>query len=135
MPSSLKFLAIYLAAGFLAAAASLVVINREDQAAANATARALTGGDPHKGKLAAGRYGCGACHQLGLVKGVEGKVGPPLTGIAKRAELAGRLQNDPQSLIRWIRFPQEVVPGNGMPDQGIREADARDIAAYLYSLR
>jgi cytochrome c2 len=135
MPSSVKFIAAFLALAFLTAATSLVVINRQDQAAANATARALTAGDPKKGRVAAERYGCSGCHQLSPVKGAEGKVGPPLTGLAKRAELAGRLPNDPDSLIRWVRFPQEVVPNNGMPDQGVSEADARDIAAYLYALR
>jgi len=28
-----------------------------------------------------------------------------------------------------------VIPGNAMPDMGVSEGDARDIAAYLYTLR
>lgn len=49
--------------------------------------------------------------------------------------VAGMLRNSPANLIRWIRDPQGVVPGNAMPDMGVTEADARDIAAYLYTLR
>ena len=45
------------------------------------------------------------------------------------------LRNTPANLVRWIREPQAVVPGNAMPDMGVSEADARDIAAYLYTLR
>jgi cytochrome c len=30
--------------------------------------------------------------------------------------------------------PKEVEPGTAMPDLGIGEAEARDIAAYLFTL-
>ena len=45
------------------------------------------------------------------------------------------LRNTPDNLVRWMRNPQSVVPGNAMPDMGVTEAQARDIAAYLYTLR
>ena len=45
---------------------------------------------------------------------------------------AGVLGNGPESMIRWLREPQAVLPGDGMPDQGIRAGEARDIAAFLY---
>jgi cytochrome c1 len=50
-------------------------------------------------------------------------------------ELAGNLPNTPENLVRWIRQPQTIKPGNVMPDLGIGVRDARDIAAYLYTLR
>jgi len=31
-----------------------------------------------------------------------------------------------------LRSPQSVIPGNAMPNTGLTEEDARDIAAYLY---
>jgi cytochrome c2 len=31
--------------------------------------------------------------------------------------------------------PQEMEPGTAMPDVGVTEADARDMAAYLYTLQ
>jgi cytochrome c1 len=36
---------------------------------------------------------------------------------------------------RAREHPQSVVPGNAMPEMGITEAQARDIASYLYTLR
>jgi cytochrome c2 len=32
-------------------------------------------------------------------------------------------------------MPQRIVPGNAMPDMGLNERQARDIAAYLYTLQ
>jgi len=37
-----------------------------------------------------------------------------LSRIAERSALAGRLENTPVELIRWIRHPQAIVPGNVM---------------------
>ncbi len=68
-------------------------------------------------------------------EGANGNVGPPLNGIGERIYIAGMLRNTPAGLVLWIRAPQSVVPGNVMPDMGISEAQARDIAAYLYTLR
>jgi cytochrome c1 len=45
------------------------------------------------------------------------------------------LPNDPQSLALWVRAPEHVVPGTAMPEQPMSERQARDIAAYLYTLR
>ena len=98
-------------------------------------ARALTGGDPDRGRLAIRHHGCGACHDIPGVGGAVASVGPPLGGLARRSYLAGRLPNTTDNLIRWIRDPQGVVPGNAMPPLGISEPDGRDIAAYLYTLR
>jgi cytochrome c len=60
-------------------------------------------------------------------------VGPNLDGFADRRLVAGALVNRPENLIRWIRHPQGVLPGTVMPDLGVGEQQARDIAAYLYS--
>jgi cytochrome c1 len=65
----------------------------------------------------------------------NGLVGPPLQHFAGRTIIAGLLPNTPANLVKWIRFPQEVVPGNAMPDGGLDDLQARDIAAYLYTLR
>jgi cytochrome c2 len=135
MPYSLRWIGLLLACAALAAPVSLAVQRLETMKTARASARALTGGDPDRGKTAIARYRCGACHQISGIHGADGGVGPPLKGIATRAELAGHLPNDPASLQRWIRQPQQIAPGNGMPDLGVSEQDGRDIAAYLYTLR
>jgi cytochrome c len=102
---------------------------------AAARAAALTGGKPERGGKLIQDYGCGGCHVVPGVTGAEGAVGPPLSGIASRSMLAGRLPNNPTNMIRWIRQPQEVEPGTAMPDLHVSESDGRDIAAYLYTLQ
>jgi cytochrome c1 len=79
--------------------------------------------------------GCAACHVIPGVRGADGKVGPPLTGIGSRIMIAGQVPNTPDNLIRWIRDPQAIEPGTAMPNLGVSEPTARDIAAYLYTLR
>jgi cytochrome c1 len=62
-------------------------------------------------------------------------VGPPLDGIGGRVYIAGVLENSPDNMIRWIRDPRGVDPMTAMPPTGATERDARDIAAYLYTLQ
>jgi cytochrome c2 len=38
-------------------------------------------------------------------------------------------------MVRWLMSPQRVSPGSAMPDLGVREQDARDITAYLATLK
>lgn len=91
-------------------------------------------GDPRRGADLIQSYGCGACHNVPGVRGADAMVGPPLDAWSQRHTIAGALPNTPDNLILWIRFPQEVEPGTIMPDMGVDERDARDIAAYLYTL-
>ena len=100
-----------------------------------AHAAILTGGDPTRGKRAIARYGCGSCHTIPGIRGASSLVGPPLTGIAQRVYIAGVVANTPDQMIRWIMSPRSVDPRTAMPDMGIPEHDARDIAGYLYTLR
>jgi cytochrome c2 len=62
-------------------------------------------------------------------------VAAPLSDWADRRYIAGRFTNTPENLIPWIMSPQEMEPGTAMPDVGVTEADARDMAAYLYTLQ
>jgi cytochrome c2 len=101
----------------------------------NATAQLVRQlGDPDQGRELIIRTGCGSCHEIPSVLGADGLVGPPLQKIARRQYIAGVLRNTPDNMVHWLRFPQQVVPGNAMPDLGLSEADARQIAAYLYTL-
>ena len=101
----------------------------------NATAKTLTGGDPERGKAAIAKYGCGGCHTIPGIDGATATVGPPLNNIASRQTLGGHLSNTPDNMKLWIRNPQKIDPKNVMPDMGVTEEDARDISAYLYTLR
>jgi len=96
-------------------------------------AHRLTGGDPDRGEAAIGKYGCGACHQIPGIPGARGRVGPSLKGVSGRIMLAGHISNNPPNMIYWIQHPQLVEPGTDMPELGMSDQEARDIAAYLYT--
>nr|WP_314444279.1 c-type cytochrome [uncultured Sphingomonas sp.] len=88
--------------------------------------------DPAHGKAVMERVGCGSCHAVPGVRWPQGKVGPALDGLAERALIAGKLPNEPDLLAAYIRNAPALVPGSGMPAMPVTEAEARDIAAYLY---
>ncbi|MBV9296960.1 MAG: c-type cytochrome [Acidobacteriaceae bacterium] len=98
-------------------------------------AEAATGGNAKVGRHLIYSYGCGSCHAIPGVAEAKGTLGPPLQGFAYRTYIAGSLQNTPENLFRWITKPQEVVAGSAMPDLGVSDRQARDIAAYLYTLQ
>lgn len=96
--------------------------------------RVVAGGDARRGARLIAAYGCGSCHDIPGIPGARGRVGPPLTDFGERAFIAGALPNEAAALVRWIQFPQQVEPGTVMPSLGVTEPQARDIAAYLYTL-
>lgn len=93
------------------------------------------GGNPETGVALIQKFGCGTCHTIPGIADADGQVGPPLTAISRRVYLAGRLRNTPDNMVRWLKDPQAVVPGNAMPDMDISQDQARDITAYLYTLQ
>lgn len=93
------------------------------------------GGNPKVGVALIQKFGCGTCHTIPGVADADGQVGPPLNAIARRVYLAGKLRNTPDNMVTWLKDPQAVVPGNAMPDMGVSQEQARDIAAYLYTLQ
>jgi len=94
----------------------------------------IEGADPDHGKSLLRAYGCIACHTVPGVAGADGMVGPPLTDWSERVYIAGMLPNTPENLVTWIMDPQAIVPGNAMPQLGVSEEDAKDIASFLYTL-
>lgn len=92
-------------------------------------------GDPERGRVALVEYGCASCHAIPGVPGADNQVGPPLAGWPHRRIIAGRLPNTPENVAAWVQDPQDIDPGNVMPDVGVSAEDAEHIAAYLYSLR
>lgn len=135
MPSELRFVYGMAALAALIGAVSVAGIYYQDAAQTHTQAEAMTGGRVQAGRAAIERHACGACHRIPGIGAATGVAGPALNGIATRSFVAGVLPNDPANLQRWIRHPQRIVPGNGMPDQGVTPQEARDIAAYLYTLR
>lgn len=94
----------------------------------------VEGGDPVRGAQSIQRHGCHSCHRIPGIPGANSYVGPPLNGWSDRQYIAGNLQNTPDNLIIWIMEPQSIEPGTAMPNMDINEQEARDIAAYLYTL-
>jgi cytochrome c2 len=127
------------AAGAIAVTLAVVVLGGviydaiDDRNDAWEYAAAATVGDPSRGEAMFIQYGCGSCHGLKHVRKATGMVGPPLDGIAVRAIIAGKLPNQPDNMVRWIRDPQQVTPGTAMPDLHVSGRDARDITAFLYT--
>jgi putative membrane protein len=99
------------------------------------SARQLTGGDPSRGRARIRHYGCDSCHTIPGIPTADATVGPPLTAVARRVYLAGRLENTPENMMRWVRTPHRYAPDTAMPEMGVTESDSRDIVAYLYTLR
>jgi cytochrome c len=95
----------------------------------------VPGGDPGRGGVLIASFGCGSCHTIPGIRTADGVVGPPLEGVGRRRYIAGELPNRPDTMIRWLLDPQAVEPDTGMPDLGLTEAQARDVAAYLFTLR
>lgn len=93
------------------------------------------GGDRENGKLLLRQFGCGTCHEIPGVADARGRVGPPLEGVATRVYLGGVLPNTPQNMSAFIRKPQAFAPRTAMPDLGVTEPHARDMVAYLATLR
>ncbi|HWL30386.1 MAG TPA: c-type cytochrome, partial [Burkholderiaceae bacterium] len=91
-------------------------------------------GDAGAGKMAIQQYLCATCHVIPGVVGANRHVGPALTGMASRQYIAGVLPNTPANMLRWLRDPTSIDPLTAMPDLGITDRDARDIAAFLYTL-
>jgi cytochrome c len=95
----------------------------------------VPGGDQARGREFIDRHGCGTCHVVPGIARARGQVGPPLDAIATRSYIGGRLPNTPDNMVLFIREPQKINPGSAMPDLGVSEPEARDMTAYLYTLK
>lgn len=93
------------------------------------------GGNPQHGRQLIVHYGCGSCHTIPGIRTARGVVGPPLYFFGRRTMIAGELPNSTENLIRWLRNPPAVEPKTAMPNLGLNEQQARDMAAYLDSLQ
>ncbi len=93
----------------------------------------MTGGDPAHAPAIMRRYGCGGLPHHSRLPGADGQVGPPLNGLVHRVYIGGGATNSPDNLVKWIVSPQTFSPRTAMPATGITEAEARDVAAYLYA--
>lgn len=121
------------ATGLMVAVAAATGFVRGERRQTESIARAMTGGDPARAPALIRRYGCAGCHTIPGIPGGDGKVGASLADLRSRVYIAGVATNAPDNLIRWIVSPQALSSQTAMPATGITEAEARDVAAYLYA--
>lgn len=100
-----------------------------------AAVRPVAGGDARLGKRLIEQYQCGACHAIPGVAGAVSNAGPALDGFARRSYIAGGIPNLAEPLTRWLIDPPAMKPGTLMPNLKLSDAEARHMAAYLYTLR
>ena len=96
--------------------------------------RPVVQGDPSEGLAVIGEVGCASCHKIPGVAWPEGRSAGDLAGFGARPFIAGRLPNQPGTLTRWLIDAPSLDPGTAMPSMPLTEAQARDVAAYLYTL-
>ena len=115
------------------------------------TAKDFPGADTFfNGRDLSYQMGCRGCHNI---NGEGGTIGPELTGLGSRTELAFFLIHDFQhveghhTMSHWVyeHFldPQKIVPGNPelnfaatiMPNFGFTEEQAKSLTIYMLGLR
>ena len=113
--------------------AAAVAADRQQAKQKAELAATLTGGDPSRAPPLMRRYGCAGCHTIAGIPGADGKVGPPLGSLIERVYIGGGVPNNAENLVQWLLEPPRFAPHAAMPPSGLGEAEARDIAAYLYA--
>jgi len=78
---------------------------------------------------------CASCH---TIRGTDAqaRIGPDLTHVASRETLAaGRLDNTPANLAKWLLEPDLVKPGCRMPNLHLPRQQQDSLVAYLETLQ
>jgi cytochrome c1 len=88
---------------------------------------ALNGAAATRGKeLFYSKYGCQSCH-IADYKKDKGYIGPPLAGAGNRRPAVW--------IYKWLKNPQAVVAGAAMPNPNLSDGEARDLTAFLMTLK
>ena len=96
--------------------------------------RQIVGADAAEGLRIVEQVGCASCHIVPGVAWPEGRSGGSLSGFGARPLISGRLPNQPDVLVQWIINAPSLDPSTGMPPMPLTQDQARDVAAYLYTL-
>ena len=88
----------------------------------------FTASEVSQGAQLFGHYACSSCHFTGI--------GPLLTHVGSRHLLAGgATTNTPANMEAWLKNPDAIKPGVHMPNFQLNDREARNLTAYLESLR
>lgn len=91
--------------------------------------------EPRAGAQLFQQMTCSNCHAIAGT-GANARIGPDLTHLASRQTLAaGRLENNPANLARWLADPQAVKPGTYMPDLRLTDEQVRQLVGYMETLK
>jgi cytochrome c5 len=99
----------------------------------------LAGADLGKGRQLFDGKGCGACHAF---TGLPVVASPPPQMDPKEFDRAYKLAPDlrvtrdrttPARLVAWLEDPKAVKPDSAMPKIALTKAEAKDLAAFLWS--
>ncbi|HKF21335.1 MAG TPA: c-type cytochrome [Candidatus Angelobacter sp.] len=72
------------------------------------------------------KYGCQACH-IADYKTDKGYVGPALVSVGNRLT--------PEWMYQWLKNPNALRPGTIMPNPNLKDDEARDLTAFLMTLK
>lgn len=99
-------------------------------------AAATLTGDAAKGEALFRSMNCVNCHAVNGIEGATARVAPDLTHISSRRQLgAGKMENTPENLRRWMKDPQEVKPGIFMPNYNFSNEQLDQLSAYFGTLK
>ena len=88
----------------------------------------FTASEVSRGAKLYAQYACSSCHSTGIA--------PDLTHVGSRSIIAaGAISNTPAHMEQWLLNPDSIKPGVHMPNFQFTNAQARDLTAYLESLR
>jgi len=98
----------------------------------------MTGGDPAAGKEKIVVHDCHSCHEIPGIPVNPDRRGPSLKHWSKQSTIAKKWPNTPDNLEDFLQHPERMLHGNGLKSEmtmsSVKPADAKDIAAYLYSI-
>jgi cytochrome c2 len=72
------------------------------------------------------KYVCQSCH-IADYKKDKGYVGPALAGVGDRLTAVW--------IYKWLKNPQALSPGTVMPNPNLPDGEARDLTAFLVTLK
>jgi mono/diheme cytochrome c family protein len=72
------------------------------------------------------KYACQSCHTADFKKD-KGYIGPPLADVGDRLT--------PVWIYKWLKNPDALTPGTMMPNPNLPDGEARDLTAFLVTLK
>jgi cytochrome c len=97
-----------------------------------------TGGDPQAGREKIILHDCHSCHAIPGIPVNRDSRGPALTHWSRQRTIAKQWPNTPENLEDYIEHPDRMLHGKGIKSEitmpNVKPDDAKDIAAYLFSI-